>query len=153
MARKYTMAQLVRALGKLGFDIEGVVAEMEKEEELPTGPGGNVDYVEFGSEAHAGLLGLELVNGKTPEGVVTVTDGEGRKWKLADPIYDAMNTSLTLSPNEVRLIHGRVLAQRTNELNSPIPVPQSKDPRAANFAPTLWNPETKRPFRVTTEVD
>ena len=152
--KRISMSQLVEALAKLGINIEEVLGEIEREAEIPVGPGGNVDYVEFGSEEHANLLGLErVVNGKdVPEGTAVVEDAEGRKWKLIDPAYSSMFSMPQFSIEQIERTHSMVLSQRVNELNSEPPKTQSKDPRKPHFAPTMWQPNGT-PFAKQTSED
>ena len=158
MARKIGMEQLVKALARLGIDIEEVLGEIETEEDAkwPRNPAGEKqsDYVAYGSIEHANLLGLELVNGKDlDESTPTVTDKDGRRWRLANQTYSALIELPQFDMDKIRLIHSNALAQKVSELTAPIPKTQSRDPRGASFAPTMWDPGTDVPFAKQTEEE
>ncbi len=107
------VAQLQRASGQL----PGSSASPD-EPEIQT------DYVERGSDRHAGMLGLK----KATEEDNPKLDG----WALEDIV----SYGPTVRPQFLEaLLRGKV-----NELSMKIPATQSGDPLAAFFAPTLWQP-------------
>jgi len=90
----------------------------------PLRPEDRADYIKQGSDKHATFLGLVRAN----EDETLVCDG----WTLLD--------STLYGPNVTEKFLERILAQKVNELNTPMPMPQSKDPTAPHFAPVLWDP-------------
>jgi len=79
--------------------------------------------VEFGSDQHAGLLGLK----KASEDDVPQLDG----WALIDVTVHGP----AARPEYLR----EVLRQKVSTLQSgPPPTPQSEDPLADNYAPPMW---------------
>jgi hypothetical protein len=107
------VAQLQRALGQLtGENVRSDEPEIQ------------TDYVERGSDRHAGMLGLKkAVESDNPQ-----IDG----WALEDIV----SYGPTVSP---QFLDG-MLRGKVNELSMKIPATQSSDPLAAFFAPTLWQP-------------
>ena len=107
------VAQLQRELGQLtGKNIQ------------PDEPEIQTDYVERGSDRHAGMLGLKkAVESDNPQ-----IDG----WALEDIV----SYGPTVSP---QFLDG-MLRGKVNELSMEIPETQSSDPLAAFFAPALWQP-------------
>ncbi len=89
-------------------------------EQKPVKPG-QPDYVEHGSDRHAAILGL-IRDESNPLG-----------WRLADPtMFGAQVTQTYLD---------EVLRQKVAELNAGAPpMPQSTDPFAPGYAPTLLIP-------------
>ena len=108
--------------------LEGIVARLSGRSitspaaSRPMRPEDRPDYIAQGSEKHAIFLGLI----KAPEGETLECDG-----------YTLLDSTL-FGPNVTEKFLARILAQKVNELNTPIPVPQSKDPTKPHFAPTLW---------------
>lgn len=106
--------------------LEDIVARLSGRLSPPTPeplrPEDRADYIAQGSEKHAIFLGL--IN--APEGETLEYDG-----------YTLLDSTL-YGPNVTEKYLERILAQKVNELNTPIPVPQSKDPTKPHFAPTLW---------------
>ena len=84
----------------------------------------NPDYVEHGSDRHAGLLGLrEAQEDDDPQ-----LDG----WALED---------MTMwGPTATDKFRMQMLRQKVNELKSKPPVTQSKDPFKPHYAPPIWRP-------------
>ncbi len=107
------VAELQRQLGRL----DGTHVE-------PNEPEVQTDYVEHGSDRHAGMLGLK----KASEEDKPQTDD----WALEDIV--------SYGPTANKEFLEQLLRQKVNELTSKIPIPQSKDPLAPHFAPTLWQP-------------
>ena len=84
----------------------------------------NPDYVEHGSDRHAGLLGLR----KTEKDDEPQLDG----WALAD---------MTMwGPTATGKFLMLMLTQRVNELKSKPPKMQSTDPFLPHYAPPIWRP-------------
>ena len=108
-----TVARLQRELGQL---TGAYVASVEPEEQ--------VDYVEHGSDRHAGMLGLK----KAAEDDKPQIDG----WALEDIV----SYGPTVSPEFLE----QLLRQKVNELSMKIPETQSSDPLGAHFAQTIWQP-------------
>jgi hypothetical protein len=107
------VAELQRALGRLnGTQV------------TPNEPEIQTDYVEHGSDRHAGMLGLK----KAREDDKPQQDG----WALEDIV--------SYGPTTTQEFLEQLLRQKVNELSMKIPPTQSKDPLAAHFAPTMWQP-------------
>ena len=84
----------------------------------------NPDYVEHGSDRHAGLLGLR----KAEKDDEPQLDG----WALTD---------LTMwGPTATDKFLMQMLRQKVNELTSKPPVMQSKDPFLPHYAQPIWRP-------------
>jgi hypothetical protein len=84
----------------------------------------NPDYVEHGSDRHAGLLGLR----KAQKDDEPQLDG----WALAD---------MTMwGPTATDKFLMQMLRQKVNELNSKAPTVQSEDPFKPHYAPPIWRP-------------
>jgi len=82
----------------------------------------NPDYVEHGSDRHAGLLDLK----KAEKDDDPQLDG----WALAD---------MTMwGPTATDKFLMQMLRQKVNELHSKPPVMQSEDPFAPHYAPPIW---------------
>ncbi len=90
----------------------------------PNEPEIQTDYVEHGSDRHAGMLGLK----KAKTNDKPKLDG----WALEDIV--------SYGPTANKEFLEQLLRQKVNELEMKIPIPQSKDPLAPHFAPTLWQP-------------
>jgi len=87
--------------------------------------GHNPDYVEHGSDRHAGLLGLK----KAEKNDVLQEDG----WALQD---------ITMyGPSARPEFLVQVLHQKVSELKSKAPKMQSEHPFEPNYAPELWRPD------------
>jgi len=83
------------------------------------------DYVEFGSEAHARMLGLREEIASDP------FKCEG--WALEDPTqYGASAQPWYIEQK---------LAERVSELTTPMPVLQSEDRWADNYVPPMFDPD------------
>jgi hypothetical protein len=107
------IAQLQREVGRLTGSYK---SSAEPEEQT--------DYVERGSDKHAGMLGLKKA-----------TDSDSPKlggWALEDIV----SYGPTVSP---QFLDG-MLRGKVNELSMEIPETQSDDPLAAHFAPAMWQP-------------
>ena len=89
-----------------------------------TKKGRNPDYVEHGSDRHAGLLGLR----KAEKDDEPQLDG----WALED---------MTMwGPTATDKFLMLMLRQKVNELKSKPPKMQSEDPFAPAYAPPIWRP-------------
>ena len=117
--------------------LEGIVARFTGRSVAPPleplRPEDRPDYIAQGSDKHATFLGLVKAN----EDETLACDG----WTLLD--------STLYGPNVTEKFLERILAQKVNELNTPIPTPQSTDPTAPHFAPVMWN--TSIPLSQITE--
>ncbi len=82
-------------------------------------------YVKPGSDRHAYLLGL------------TQDEESDLGWRL----QDVTSWGPAARPEFLE----QILVQRVNELTAPIPVIQSEDPLAANYAVPLWVPSEGEP--------
>ena len=91
----------------------------------PKPTGEQTDYVERGSDEHAGLLGLRKA---TEDDTVTV-DG----WTFEDITQYGPTASVEFLKISLR--------QKVSELTSDLPEVQSVDPRAPHYAPPMWRPE------------
>jgi hypothetical protein len=87
-------------------------------------PSDRMDYVEYGSDRHADLLGLR----KATEDDKLVKDG----WTLADMTM--------FGPQATDDYMREVLRQKISELTTAPPAPQSADMRKPGFAPPMWRP-------------
>jgi len=84
----------------------------------------NPDYIERGSDRHAAFLGL------IPAEKDDEPQHEG--WTLGDlTLYGPMARPEFLT---------RMLRQKVNELNTPMPEIQSDDPTKPFYAPPMWTP-------------
>jgi hypothetical protein len=97
---------------------------MATRQKRKTGPAGNYDYVEHGSDQHAALLGLR----KAEEDDTLVYQG----WTLADVT--------TWGPTATPLFLKNILRSKVSELTTPPPVVQSVDPMKPGYAPPMWQP-------------
>lgn len=88
---------------------------------LRTGPAGNLDYIEFGSAAHAHILNLRAA--RTGDYIV-MGDEKGREWTMTDVTAFPPGTT----ENYLRA----VLAERLRILCTVPAVPKN--------APELWKP-------------
>jgi len=82
------------------------------------------DHIEHGSEQHAAMIGLRRAGGEDTYQV----DG----WTLAD--------ITAFGPAARPEFLEQVLRQKVAVLTSPVPVLQSDDPNAPNYAPPMWMP-------------
>ncbi len=120
MANKSEMEQLKDTIAKLQREVNQLTGSSVSSDEPET----QTDYVERGSDRHAGMLGLKkAVESDNPQ-----IDG----WALEDIV----SYGPTVSP---QFLDG-MLRGKVNELSMKIPATQSGDPLAAFFAPTLWQP-------------
>lgn len=107
------VAQLQRELGQLtGKNVRSDEPEIQ------------TDYVEPGSDRHAGMLGLKKA---APD-----DNPQLEGWALEDIV----SYGPTVSP---QFLDG-MLRGKVNELSMKIPETQSSDPLAPFFAPSLWQP-------------
>ncbi len=109
---KAQMAELMVQLQQIGV---GITAD-EKVRPLEEQPW----YIKPGSERHAQLLGL------------TEDPDSELGWKLTDPT--------TYGPTARPEFLAIILQQHVNELTTPPPTMQSKDPMAPNYAVPMWVP-------------
>jgi hypothetical protein len=130
---KLTAAQLQKRLEELERRL-GRVPSARVPAKQPTDPRDRADYVAHGSDKHAAFIGLKRTDDEADPYAV---DG----WTLEDP------TQFGPGANDQYII--RVTRQKVSELTSPMPTPQSKDPRKPHFAPVLWTPDI--PFSQITE--
>ena len=120
MTNKSEMEQLKDTIAKLQREVNQLTGSSVSSDE----PEVQTDYVERGSDRHAGMLGLKkAVESDNPQ-----IDG----WALEDIV----SYGPTVSP---QFLDG-MLRGKVNELSMKIPATQSSDPLAAFFAPTLWQP-------------
>lgn len=107
--------------------VQSTQAAMDQQPSLPNAERRPVeergDYVPHGSAQHARILGL-----------VEDPDSE-LGWKLAD------RTAFGAAATEPFL--QAVLEEKVRELTTPMPTPQSVDPRQPGYAPPLWMPDTQ----------
>lgn len=96
------------------------------------------DFIEHGSEDHAGILGLEPCdkNDSTP---YKRQDKQGCWWRLADPYGYA---GIGAEPEYIQ----EVLRQKISELDSSMPEIQSDDPFAPGYAPPMYVPPELNPY-------
>jgi hypothetical protein len=120
MARKSELEQLQEQVAQLQLALSQLTGSSMSPDEPET----QTDYVERGSDRHAGMLGLKKA---TPDDNPQI---EG--WALEDIV----SYGPTVSP---QFLDG-MLRGKVNELSMKIPAMQSSDPLAAFFAPTLWQP-------------
>ena len=119
-----TTKELQRRIEQLEAIVERFTGRSASPRRAPLRPQDRADYIAQGSDKHATFLGLVRAN----EDETLACDG----WTLLD--------STLYGPNVTEKFLERILAQKVNELNTPMPTPQSKDPTAPNFAPVLWDP-------------
>jgi hypothetical protein len=120
MTKQSEMEQLQDQIAKLQREVNQLTGSSVSSDEPET----QTDYVERGSDRHAGMLGLK----KATESDNPQIDG----WALEDIV----SYGPTVSPQFLdAMLRGKV-----NELSMKIPATQSDDPLAACFAPTLWQP-------------
>ena len=120
MARKSELEQLQEQVAQL----QRQLGRLDGTQTVPTEPEVQTDYVEHGSDCHAGMLGLKKAGADDkPE-----LDG----WALEDIV--------SYGPTASQEFLAQLLLQKVNELRMKIPKPQSNDPLAPHFAPTLWQP-------------
>ena len=110
---KDTVARLQREMGQL---TGAYVA--------PSEPEIQTDYVEHGSDKHAGMLGLKKASDEDKPQI----DG----WALEDIV--------SYGPTVSTEFLEQLLRQKVNELKMKIPETQSRDPLAPHFAPVMWRP-------------
>ena len=95
------------------------------------------DYIEHGSERHVAFLGLRKA---TPgEAAVAEKKEKANEIGLVYEGYvleDITAFGVTAEPAMLKAI----LRQKVHQL-APPPMPQSDDPNAKNYAPTLWVPD------------
>lgn len=109
--------QLTQALASRGITVVDAPASMD--------PKDRPDYVEFGSEMHARLLGLrEAVD----EDTYKRADGDGRVWTLED--------TTVFGPQVTKEYIVEVLRQKVSELDTK-PVLQSTDRTKPGYAPLM----------------
>lgn len=106
------------------------MAKKTKKTTRERGPAGNPDYVAWGSERHAQLLGLR----RAIDSDEYIEDG----WTLAD-IVEVM----TRFPQATEIVIREMLRRQVRLLNTPPEPPQSDDPFAPNYAPPLFIPPVK----------
>ena len=89
------------------------------------------DYVEFGSDQHAALLGLvEVVDGEDTSDFFTYTSpASGRTFRLSDE-YEPARTFPAMDPEKSARI---VLRQKVGSL-------ESGEPPIPKHAPAMWEP-------------
>jgi len=120
------------------MDFEKIVAELQgriegleqrlsgnSEPEIirePDDPKDRADYVERGSERHAGMLGLR----KAEKGDELQVNG----WAF----QDGMQFDFGFDP----AYHREILRQRASDLTAPVPTMQSDDPRKPHYAQKMW---------------
>ena len=125
-----TISQLQKRLAKL----ESLLLEKTGVAVAPSNdPRDRPDYVERGSDRHAAMLGLKKA--------ASDDDLQQDGWTLEDITQ--------FGPNVTEKYLKALLFQKANELTSPMPTYQSKDPREPFFAPTLWT--TDMPLSQLTE--
>ena len=89
-----------------------------------TEPEKQMDYVAFGSDQHAGLLGIR----KATDSDKPQVDG----WAMEDIV--------SWGPTASAEFLEQMLRQKVNELTAKMPKTQSRDPLAPHFAPIMWRP-------------
>lgn len=120
MANKSEMEQLQDQIAKLQREVNQLTGNHTPPDEPET----QTDYVERGSDRHAGMLGLKkAVESDNPQ-----IDG----WALEDIVSYGPTAALEFLK---AMLQGKV-----NELSMKIPPTQSSDPLVPFFAPTLWQP-------------
>ena len=129
MATKTTVEQLQQQIA----DLQRELWRLSGRYVGPVEATQNMDYVEHGSDRHAALLGLK----KAENGDVPQLDG----WTLEDIV--------SFGPHASKEFLEQFLRQKVNELYTPPPEYQSRDPREPFFAPVMWRPG--QPFSQTTE--
>ena len=120
MARKSEMEQLQDQIAQLQREVNQLTGSYTPSDE----PEIQADYVEPGSDRHAGMLGLK----KAAEGDEPQLDG----WALEDIVSYGPTVS-------AQFLEG-MLRGKVNELSMKIPETQSSDPLAPHFAPAMWQP-------------
>lgn len=123
-----------KELEKRIAELEALVVQFtgQKPAPLPVKREDRADYIAHGSQRHMDFLGLRKT-GRAKE------DKDGKEDLTQYKGYEMADTTLyglTVRPGYLRT----VLMQKVHELTYPMPVPQSKDPRAPNYAPPLWQP-------------
>ena len=115
-----------KELNKRVGELEDIIVALQSRLGLHTGPAlaeipleERPDYIKHGSAEHAALLGL------LPD-----LDNEGSDYKLAD--------ITAFGPQVTQTYLSEVLRQKIAELSMPMPEPQSDNPRAPHYAPTMW---------------
>jgi len=120
MAKQSELEQLQDQVAKLQRQLGQLTGEYPKPDE----PDEQTDYVERGSDRHAGMLGLKKASAEDKPQV----DG----WALEDIV----SYGPTVTPEFL----DQLLQQKVNELTTEPPEMQSEDPLAQFFAPTIWQP-------------
>ncbi len=116
--------------------LESMVRQLTGREPEPSDdPRDRADYVEHGSDQHAGLLGLR----KAAKSEKPQVEG----WTFEDITQFGSSASV-----EYLAV---ALSQRVKELTTPLPKMQSVDPRKPHFAPTMWDPRRGQPLSSITE--
>ncbi len=116
--------------------LEAMVRQLTGREPEPSDdPRDRADYVEHGSDQHAGLLGLR----KAAKSEKPQVEG----WTFEDITQFGPTASVEYLAISLR--------QKVAELTTPIPKTQSVDPRKAGFAPTMWDPRRGQPLSSITE--
>jgi len=96
----------------------------------PVEPGGQTDYVAFGSDRHLALLGLVKVGeGDNVEGFTTFTSQTGTTYRLDDEM-SVLSMYPGVDPEKAAVI---VLRQKIN-------VFEGGEPEPPDNAPQMWQP-------------
>ena len=130
--KRTTNAELAQEIAALKADLKRLMGRTESRAE----PEEMIYTVLHGSDEHAAHLGLRKATEEDGDYVI-----EG--WTLDD----ITNYPPSVTPVYIK----RILRQKVNNLISPVPVMQSRDPREPHYAPPMWDPSTSRPFRQITE--
>ena len=120
MAKQSELEQLQDQVAQLRRQ----VGQLTGEHVQPNEPEIQTDYVERGSDRHAGMLGLK----KAEPADKPQVDG----WALEDIV----SYGPTVTPEFLE----QWLRQKVNELSMEIPETQSSNPLMPFFAPTIWQP-------------
>lgn len=97
------------------------------------GPQSHSDYIEHGSDEHASFLGLRIWEKGDPESIkVTSKKDPTKAWILSDMTM--------FGPAATEAYLREVCRQKVAELEAGMPIIQSVDPHAPNYAEPLWVP-------------
>ena len=120
MARDSELEQLQDQVAQLQREVNQLTGSPVSPDE----PEIQTDYVERGSDRHAAMLGLKKAE-------------DFDKPQLNDwALEDIVSHGPTVNSEYLE----QVLRQKVSELSTIIPITQSVDSLAPNFAPTLWQP-------------
>jgi len=125
MARN-EVAELRQQVEELRDILARLTGQPQKEVSLEE----RADYIAQGSDQHMAWLGLQKAT-EEDEADQNVMTYEG--YKLLDV------TAFGVTAKEDYLL--AVLRQKVHQLQQPIPMPQSADRNAPNYAPPMWQPE------------